>query len=147
MPATWIFQKSSQAPQWESKDCKSPCPTFWQCQLCIARLAGMVHDLSSLGFLLARSKQSNCSSTPFAGGRRRTARNQLQVSLKSYHLFVLELHKNEVNVTWHQLRGSCGRVLLGLKEATTPWVIRPSSTALKMRWGGKAVSWKLLMAT
>lgn len=62
----------------------------------------------------------------------KNSRNQLQVSLKSYHLFVLGLHKNEVNVTRHQLKGRCGRVPLGLKEATTPWVIRPGSTALKM---------------
>jgi hypothetical protein len=41
------------------------------------------------------------------------------------------LHKNEVNVTRYQLRCRHRRVLVGLKEATTPWVIRPSSTALK----------------
>lgn len=49
-----------------------------------------------------------------------------------HHLFVLGLHKDEVNPTRHQLKGRRARVLLGLKEAITPRVIRPSSTALKM---------------
>ena len=40
--------------------------------------------------------------------------------------------KKEVNVIRHWLKGRCGRVLLGVKEATTAQVIRPSSTALKM---------------
>lgn len=39
---------------------------------------------------------------------------------KVHHLFILGLHKNEVNATRHQLKGRRGRVLLGLKEATAP---------------------------
>lgn len=63
-------------------------------------------------FLLARGEQSNCSSALLTGD---------SASLSEvHHLFVLGLHKNEGNATRHQLKGRRGRVLLGLKEATTP---------------------------
>lgn len=82
-------------------------------------------DPIGLNLSLERVEQSNGTLHALGAGARSLATS----------LF-WRVTKNETNVTGHQLRGRHGGILLGWKRATTPQVVRPSSTVLKMLASG-----------